>query len=184
MGTRSGYSPIAVTSTTSAALAIKYGAVGTAAYTSPTCTETIRSLANQKPIRRAMDCITSAESAATCFASMARTGGRYACLEGVDDSVRTRRAVRTKEVMGYEGLGLRIDLGDTPYSREANRELFDVTVRFTGEMQALLDKNLIRPHPVRRVQGERWWEGILDGLAMLQRGEVRGQKLVVRIAEQ
>ena len=36
---RSGYSPIAVTSTTSAPLAMKYGATGAAAYTSSTCVE-------------------------------------------------------------------------------------------------------------------------------------------------
>ena len=114
---------------------------------------------------------------------MARTGGRYACLEEVDDSFRTRRAIRIKEVMGYEGLGVRIDLGATSYSREANQELFDVTVQVTGEMQALLDANMVKPHPVREVTGQQW-EGIADGLGMLQRGEVRGQKLVVRIAKQ
>lgn len=172
-----------MTSTTSAPLAIKYGAVGTAAYTSPTCVETIRSLANQKPIRRVMDCITSAESAAICFAAMGRTGGRYACLEGVDESFGTRRAIRIKEVMGYEGLGVRIDLGPTSYSRDANQELFDVTTRVAGEMQALLDANLIKTHPIQQMPGEQW-EGIMNGLAMLQRGEVRGQKLVVRIAKQ
>ena len=130
-----------------------------------------------------MDCIASAESAAICFAAMARTGGRYACLEEVDDSFRTRRAIRIKEVMGYEGLGVRIDLGPTSYSREANQELFDVTVQVTGEMQALLDANLVIPHPIREVPGQQW-EAIADGLGMLQRGEVRGQKLVVRIANQ
>ena len=114
---------------------------------------------------------------------MARTGGRYACLEGVDESFKTRRAIRIKEVMGYEGLGVRIDLGPTSYSRDANRELFDVTTRVAGEMQALLDANLIKTHPIQQVPGQQW-DGIVDGLAMLQRGEVRGQKLVVRIAKE
>ena len=166
----------------SAPLAIKYGAVGTAAYTSPTCVETIRSLADRKPIRRAIDCITSADSVAICFAAMARTGGRYACLEGLDESFPTRRAIHTKEVMGYEGLGVRIGLGPTSYSRDASQELFGVTTRVAGEMQALVDADLIKSHPIREVPGR--WEGVVDGLAMLQRGEVRGQKLVVRIAEQ
>jgi hypothetical protein len=129
-----------------------------------------------------MDCITSADSAAICFAAMARTGGQYACLEGLDESFQTRRAIHTKEVMGYEGLGVRIDLGPTSYSRDANQELFEVTTRVAGEMQVLLDADLIKTHPVRQVPGQ--WDGILDGLAMLQRGEVRGQKLVVRIAVQ
>lgn len=159
---------------------MEYGAVRTAAYTSPTCAETIRSLAGGAPIRHVLDCITNAESVAICFAAMARTGGRYACLEGLDESWRTRRAIHTKEVMGFEGLGIRIDLGPTSYSREANQELFEICARWTTEMQSILDAGLIRTHPIREVSGQ--WEGIIDGLAMLQRGEVRGQKLVVRVA--
>lgn len=143
----------------------------------------VRSLADGKPIRRAMDCITSAESVAICFAALARTGGRYACLEGLDSTFKTRRAVRTKEVMGFEGLGVPIHLmgqNSSFYSREVNEELFEVTIQFAVEMQALIDGGLIRAHPVLEVEG--CWEGILRGLAKLQKGMVRGQKLVVRIA--
>lgn len=177
--TRSGYLPIAVTSTKSEPLAMSFGAIGTAAYTSPTCVETIKSLAGG-PIRLALDCITNPESVATCFAAMARTGGRYACLEGLEESWRTRRTIRTKVVMGFEGLGIPIDLGPTEYSREANQELFDVTVQWTKEVQSVFDAGKLKPHPIREVPGQ--WQGIIDGLGMIQRGEVRGEKLVVRVA--
>ncbi|ORY02747.1 putative zinc binding dehydrogenase [Clohesyomyces aquaticus] len=176
----SGYAPIAVTSTASAALAIKHGAVGIAIYTSPNCVQMIKEMANGRPIRKVLDCITSGESAAHSFGAMARTGGRYVCLEELDKALQTRRAIRTKEVMGYEGLGVRVDLGPTPYSRQANRELFDITARVAAEMQRAIDVGSLSPHPVREVPGK--WEGIINGLSMLQRGEVRGQKLVVRIA--
>lgn len=82
--------------------------------------------------------------------------------------------------MGFEGLGARIDLGDTPYSREANPELAAVCASWTAEMQWALDAAKIRCHPIREVPGQ--WEGILEGLELLQRGDIRGQKLVVRIA--
>lgn len=171
-----------MTSTTSAALAIDYGAVGAAAYTSLKCSEEIKDLAKGIPIRHALDCITNAESSGTCFAAIARTGGRYACLEGLPEELRTRRAVRVREVMGFEGLGATVDLGPSgsTYSRQANPELFEICARWRGEVQSLMDADLIKSHPVREVPGG--WQGIIDGLEMLRRGEVRGQKLVVRIA--
>lgn len=179
--TSSGYSPVAVASTKSAPLAVEYGAIGCAAYTSPTCVDEIRSLTEGKPIRRALDCITSAESAAICFAAIARTGGRYACLEGLSDSWRTRQAVRTKEVMGYESLGIRIDVGSTPYSREASQEALATCAAWAREMQSLLDAATVKPHPTREVPGQ--WQGIIQGLTTLQKGAVRGEKLVVQIGE-
>jgi NADPH:quinone reductase-like Zn-dependent oxidoreductase len=176
----SGYAPIAVTSTASAALSLKYGAVGAAIYTSPNCVQKIKEMAKGRPIKKVMDCITSGESAAHCFAAMARTGGRYACLEELDGSFQTRRAIRTKAVMGYEGLGVSVDLGATPYSRNANQQLFEVTARVTAEMQNVINDGLVKPHPIKEIPGK--WEGIVKGLGLIQRGEVRGQKLVVRIA--
>jgi hypothetical protein len=159
-----------------------YGAVGTASYTSPTCSETIRSFA-RKPtaIHHALDCITSPESIAICFASLSRAGGRYACLETLRDEWRSRRAIRTRVVMGFEGFGHRVELGQNVYSREANMELYQQGNGWTKEMQTLLDQGLIKNHPVREVQGQ--WQGIIEGLGMLERGEVRGQKLVVRICQ-
>lgn len=158
----------------------EYGAVGNAPYTSPSCVETVKSLANGVPIRHALDCITTPESVAICFDAIGRAGGRYACLEKLEDAWRTRRAVRTKEVMGFEGFGHRVSLGDETYSRGANEELKSGGSFWWSEMQASLDQSLIKPHPVREVGAK--WEGILEGLAMLQRGEVRGKKLCVRVA--
>lgn len=167
----------------SAALAVDYGAVGAAAYTSLRCSEEIQDLAGGVPIRHALDCITNAESSGTCFAAIARTGGRYACLEGLPEEWRTRRAVRVKVVMGFEGLGATVDLGPSGsiYSRQANANLFEICTRWHGEVQSLIDADLLKSHPVREVPGR--WQGIIDGLEMLRRGEVRGQKLVVNIAK-
>jgi len=130
---------------------------------------------------------------------MARTGGRYACLERMPAAWRTRKAVRVKEVAAYEGLGTRVWLGpaatdaqdgdvdqsaEATYSREANPVLFDITQRWTREVQALLDKDLLKPHPVREVtDGDDWGSRVINGLLELQNGAVRGQKLAVRVNE-
>jgi hypothetical protein len=82
--------------------------------------------------------------------------------------------------MGFEGFGHRVELGQNTYSREANMELYRRGNEFAAEMQAALDRGLIKPHPVKEVEGQ--WEGIIEGLGILERGEVRGQKLIVRVA--
>lgn len=138
-------------------------------------------MAGDKPIRHALDCITDADSAAVCFGAISRAGGRYACLEECMPEWRVRRVVRVKEVMGYEILGDRVDLGpSSTYSREASPMCVEIGRVWVGEMQSLLDRGLVKPHPIREVQGK--WDGIINGLVMLQRGEVRGEKLVVRIS--
>ncbi|KAI0424001.1 putative alcohol dehydrogenase [Xylaria sp. FL1042] len=180
----SGYLPIAVTSPQSTALAVEYGVSSTCSYTSPKCAESARALAGV-PIRHALDCITSAESVATCFAALARTGGRYACIESLQDSWRTRRAVRVKEVMGYEALGRDFLVGSkaegVTYTRSASSTLAALYARWGTEMQQLLDAGSVKHHPILQIDGR--WDGIINGLMMLRGGEVRGQKLVIKIAE-
>ena len=181
---RSGYTPIATASKASSALAKQYGAIDTVPYTSPTCADTIKALAAPVgPLRHALDCITDADSAAVCFASLGRAGGRYAGLEAFDEAWRTRRTVKVEVVLGYEMWGSRVFLGEgeTVYSRPASEEKLQDTIQWAGEMQLLLDKGLIQPHPPQEVSGK--WEGITAGLNMLKNGAVRGHKLVVRIAE-
>ncbi|RYP69652.1 hypothetical protein DL770_008197 [Monosporascus sp. CRB-9-2] len=188
--TRSGYAPIAVVhSTASEALALQYGAVGTVLYTSSTDTaqsnqhaDAIRDVANGQPIRHALDCITDLDSAALCFAVIARTGGRYVCLEQFRSEWHTRRVVSVKEVMGYEILGYRVDLGATEsvYSRQPSEEASDIGRRWAAEVQELVSRGLIEPHPIQEVPGK--WGGILTGLTMLQSGKVRGRKLVVQLS--
>ena len=177
---RSGYAPIAVCSPTSAPLVLKYGAVGTASYTSTNCVETIKSLAGGAPIKHALDCITDAESAAICFAAMSRAGGRYACLEDCPESWRTRRAIKVKVVMGFEMQGNDVDLGHPVYARKARPELHAIGTLWTKEMQSLLDKGLVATQPIREVEGQ--FEGVIKALGMLQSGEVRGEKLAVRVS--
>lgn len=130
---------------------------------------------------------------------MARTGGRYASLEQMPAAWRTRKAVRVKEVAAYEGLGRHVWLGPAPtkthdgdvnqsveatWTREANPVLFEITQRWTREVQLLLDKELLKSHPVREVtDGEDWGHRIVNGLVELQSGAVRGQNLAIRVSQ-
>lgn len=175
-----GYTPIVIASNNSAALAMEYGAAATASYTSKYCVEVVKSLA-KKPIRRVLDCITDSESVAICYSAMARTGGNYACCEECHKVWRTRRAIKVKEVMGFQVLGVAIDLGDSTYTRPADKNLMKIGMRWAVEMQLLMESGRIKTHPLRELQSG--WESIIQGLDMLRKGEVRGHKLVLRIPQ-
>ena len=177
---RSGYAPIAVCSPTSAALIISCGAVGTASYTSADCLKQIQTIAGGVPIKYALDCITDFESTAVCFSALSRMGGRYACLENCPDSWRTRRVVKVKVVMGFEGEGYDVDLDHSIYTRKANPELHSISSHWAKEMQSLLDRDLIITQQIQEVGGH--FEGVIRALEMLQSGEVKGKKLVVRVS--
>jgi NADPH:quinone reductase-like Zn-dependent oxidoreductase len=179
----SGYDPIATASVASAPLAKAYGATAVVSYTSSDCTSQIQHFASPiGGIKHALDCITTPESAAICFKSISRVGGKYACLEAFDEAWRTRRAVRVETVLAFEMWGARVFLGDheKTYSRPASADKHRAAIAWTREMQKLLDTERVMHHPLREVSGK--WDGIVQGLAMLQRGEIRGQKVVVRIA--
>lgn len=178
---RSGYDAIAVCSTKSAPMVKEYGAVGTASYTSADCLETVQALANGLPIKYALDCITDAESTAFCYSALARVGARYACLEDCPESWRPRRAVKYKAVMGFEALGFDVNLDHPVYARKANLELHGIALQWAQEIQALLDQGQIKTQPIREIDGH--FEGVVKALEMLQRGDVKGEKLVVRVSE-
>ena len=175
-----GYDPIATCSPTSSALVKKYGAVTTVPYSSPTCGETIRT-ATKGSIRAALDCITSPESVHCCFTALARAGARYASLEHAPEEWRTRKAVKMDMLMTYVVMGREVKL-DGVYHRDADPAKLDLGARWSQEVQKLADQGHLKCHPVREVPGK--WQGIIQGLEMLRGGQVRGQKLVVRVGDE
>lgn len=176
----------------SANLAEHYGAANVVTCTDADATKCLDKIstivADGPPLRHALDCITDADSASFCFKALARTGGRYACLEEFRGAWRTRRVVKVKEVMGYEVLGRQISLGGqgSIYTRGINHAAVEVGRCWSGEMQSLLDGGLVETHPVQEVQewdvGGQWADAVIVGLQQLKAGGVRGQKLGVRVS--
>lgn len=83
-------------------------------------------------------------------------------------------------VMGYEMFGKGVELPGV-YRREPDTRKLDLSVDWCAEVQKPLDQGILRCHPPKEVGGK--WDGILEGLEMIKRGEVRGVKLVVRVGE-
>ncbi|KAL8968766.1 MAG: hypothetical protein Q9197_004700 [Variospora fuerteventurae] len=175
----SGYDPVATASPASAALVKRFGAVTTVPWSSPTCGETIRDK-TKGSLRHALDCITTPESARCCFTALGRIGARYASLDHANEEWRTRKAVKVDMPFTYVVMGQEVKLPGV-YHRDADPSKFDLGVRWCQEVQTLLDQGRLRCHPPREVPGR--WQGIIKGLDMLKAGQVRGQKLVVRIRD-
>ncbi|KAI0521007.1 GroES-like protein [Xylaria bambusicola] len=176
----SGYAPLVVCSDKSASRAIRLGAVGTVSYTSPTCSENIKKLAGGRSIKYALDCITSAESFATCMDCLDRVGSRYACLEPFPDCWITRRAVKYKVVMCYGVQGYDIEMRDPAWSRKYSPLLSEILARWTREMQNLLDCEKIVTKPTWEIPGR--FEGIITALELMKDGELDKYRVVVTIS--
>ncbi|KAL9033164.1 MAG: hypothetical protein Q9214_007640 [Letrouitia sp. 1 TL-2023] len=174
----SGYDPVVTASPASSALAKKFGAVTTVPYSSPDCADKI-SKSTKGPLRHAIDCITSPESLRCCFSALGRAGARYASLDYPDEEWRTRKAVKVAFPLTYVVMGQEVKL-EGPFHRDADPAMFELGTRWCQEVQGLLNQGRLRCHPPREVPGK--WQGIIQGLDMLKAGQIRGQKLVVRVA--
>ena len=82
--------------------------------------------------------------------------------------------------MGFESQGYDVDLGHPAYARKSNMELHAIASLWAREMQSLLDNGVITTQPIREVDGH--FEGVIKALEMLRSGDVKGEKLVVRIS--
>lgn len=94
-------------------------------------------------------------------------------------SWRTRRAVKVKVVMGFEGQNYDVELDHPVYSRKANPELHAVAALWVRELQPLLDAGSLSTQSICELEGG--FEGVIRGLEMLQNGEIKGEKLVAKV---
>lgn len=173
----SGIDPIVTCSPRNFDLVGDRGAVAQVDYILPDVVEEIKRLTHSK-LKHAFDCVTGPESVAHCYAALGRTGGRYAAVEMIPDELRTRRAVRAKVVLAYEGLGEDVPL-PKGYGSQADPEKFALAVKFFAMFQTLLDEGSIKTHPIE--SAGVGLPSVLSGLQSLKSGSVSGRKLVVTL---
>lgn len=181
---QAGYQPVAACSPENFALAAKYGADACFDYKSAACAADIKAY-TQGRLRYALDCITDTRSVAVCEAALGRGGGRYVGLEALPAEVLAgtaglrARSVRWTWVLGISLIG-RGDALPEPYRFPYRQERRDWGQRwFQGPVQRLIDGAAVRSHPIKVMPGGL--EGIPEGVYRLQKGLVRGEKLVYEI---
>jgi len=148
-------------------------------YKSPTVVEDIRKH-TRKSLKFALDCISEPETMEFCYRVLGRTGGHYCALEPYPEFLHTRpRTVKPDWVLGPSALGQQIGWAP-PFTREVNPELRAWGVEWYITVQKLLDQGRLKPHPIKVMTGG--FEGVKDGLELLRKKQVSGQKLVCSLA--
>ena len=173
---RSGYNVITTCSPHNFDLVKSYGAHIAIDYHSPTCAAEIKTY-SRNALKYALDTITTAQSLALCYAAIGRAGGKYTGLEMIPPELldNARRTVKADWVLGVSMSGERIAL-EGAYGCEArpDRRAFGRT--WFALLQGLLDGGQIRSHPPKVMSGG--FEGVIDGIDLLRRRGVSGEKLV------
>lgn len=170
-----GFVPLAVCSPHSFDLVRSYGAEAVFDYHSADCAAAIRAY-TKNGLRYALDCISTSESMGICYSSIGRAGGRYTSLDPSPQTVAaTRKIVKADWVLGPAMLGK--DIGwPAPHGRPADPETYEFAVKWTATVQDLLDKGLIREHPL--LVRNTGLSGAIDGLEAIRSRRISGKKLV------
>lgn len=176
----SGYTAIATCSPKNFSLVKQYGASYVFDYADDNTADAIRRVTGNK-LEYALDCVTDNLSVACCYATIARTGGRYTTLELCPADMRPkRRAVKHDWIFALDVFGEPIPLSKG-YERKASPETHDFAVHWYKVFQRLLDEGKLRPHPLQVLEGGL--EGIAAGVKLLKSGAVSGKKLVGRVGD-
>ncbi|KAI0835712.1 GroES-like protein [Hypoxylon sp. FL0890] len=175
---RSGLIPITTCSPRNFSLVKSYGAETVFDYNDPNSAEEIRKH-TKNALDYALDCFCGGNSMQYCYKAIGRAGGRYTTLEPYPEGHATRKRVKPEYILGPALLGRRIGWKE-PYTIEANPELRIFGRNWFQCVQRLLDSGEIRPHPVK-LHDRVGFDGILEGIELLRKKSVSGEKLVYRV---
>lgn len=112
---------------------------------------------------------------------MGRAGGRYCSLEPFRETVTQNRAltIQPSWIVSLTVFGSEI-YTDGHYDRDASPEHYKFGVRAYEVVQELLNRGLIKPHPVKKMPGG--WEGVIQGVELIRQQATSGFKLVYSVA--
>lgn len=177
----SGLNPITTCSPHNFDLVKSYGAGAAFDYRSPSCTQDIKKL-TRNSLKYVLDCISEPETMQFCYACLGRAGGKYTALEPYVEFLHTRpRTVRPDWVLGPVVLGKKLGWPE-PFNKEADAAAREFAIGWFKTAQRLLDEGKLKTHPIRVMEGGL--EKVVDGLEVLKKKEVSGQKLIYTLAQQ
>ncbi|KAL8923183.1 MAG: hypothetical protein Q9208_004746 [Pyrenodesmia sp. 3 TL-2023] len=171
-----GLRPIVTCSPSNVDLVLRFGAEKAFDYRSPTCAAEIRSYTRDE-LAYTLDCVSQADTTQLCYAAMGRAGGRYVSLEPFQKAVAQSRALTIEPswVMVLTVFGRKVAL-EGEYGRDAQPQDRQFAAEAFAAVQSLLDRGLVETHPVKIMLGG--WEGVMQGVDVIRRQALSGQKLV------
>lgn len=155
-----------------------YGAEAVFDYNAPTCVGNIRAY-TKNGLKYVLDCVSEPETMQFCYRCIGRTGGKYTSLEPFPQFLQTRPSVQADWVLGPVLLGKPIGWG-APFQREGDLAMREFALKWFTTVQRLLDDGCLKTHPLRLMDGGLL--SILDGMELLRKKKISGEKLVFRIS--
>ncbi|KAH6627322.1 chaperonin 10-like protein [Chaetomium tenue] len=177
---KAGLIPITTCSPKNFALVESRGAEKAFDYHDPSSAADIRAY-TKNALDSALDCHCDASSMQYCYAAIGRAGGRYTTLEPYPEQLHTRKRIKPDWILGPALLGKNVNW-KAPYTIKARPELRLFARDWFMCAQRLLNNGDLEPHPAR--VGEKVGFGaILEGVDILRKGTVSGEKLVYHIKD-
>ncbi|KAK1960816.1 GroES-like protein [Colletotrichum sublineola] len=174
-----GHRAIATCSPKNFDLVKSYGADAVFDYHTPTCSADIKALTRNN-LKYIVDPFSDLRTMALADEAMGRVGGRYVALESYQEVALGGKAklIKRELIMGQMVTGKAIPLTDG-YGKPEDPEMGAWGAGCYRSVQRLVNERKLRPHPLRILDGGL--EAVLEGLEMLKRKEISGEKIVVRL---
>ncbi|KAB8210546.1 chaperonin 10-like protein [Aspergillus parasiticus] len=171
-----GYSVLTTCSPRNVDLVRSRGAEAVFDYNDPSCGEQIHRYTKGE-LQLVWDTIGSDQGVQACMAALStKPGCRYGTIL-LNDIPRQDVACTWSIMMTFRGEPF--DLYGKHFP--ASAEDFEFAKMFTQLTETLLAENKLKPHPIRICEGGL--QGVLDGVGLVQQGNVSGVKLVYRVAD-
>jgi NADPH:quinone reductase-like Zn-dependent oxidoreductase len=154
-----------------------YGADAVFDYNSPTLVEDIKAL-TRNCLKYTLDPFGEIKTLMVCHEAMGRTGGRYTALESFQKGLIEKKTIKRDLVMGatIHGKGVQVE-GE--YGKPPSEEERAKGIEVYQSVQRLVDARRLRVHPLRVLNAG--FEGIMEGLKMLDQKIIHGEKVVVKL---
>lgn len=110
----------------------------------------------------------------TCYAAVSTQSGQYVSLNPIPVRAHTRRNVKARWIIAFT-MGNKPVSWQRPYKRDAKPKHREFGESWFENMQGLLDRGLISPHPHQLKTGGL--NGVIDGIDLVRKGLTR-EKLV------
>ena len=128
-------------------------------------------------LKYAFDCISEGSSIAVCANAISSKGGHYSALLSVSDFPRDD--VTSKSTLAYTAMGKAIRLRGNDIPAIPENEQF--ASKFWTLTEKLLKDGKFKTQPVK--VGSGGLQGVFDGLDLLRKGKVSGEKLVYLVKD-
>ncbi|KAK9774857.1 putative Alcohol dehydrogenase GroES-like domain-containing protein [Seiridium cardinale] len=130
-------------------------------------------------LKYVLDCITTVESTATCFAAIGRGGGKYVSLDPWPQHAAQRKVVTTDFTVGPRIFGEGCTWPE-PYKSEPSDVVRDFGITVWEAAEKMIRNGQLQHHPLRVL--DAGFDAILAGMDLVRNKSLSGEKVVVRLS--